>query len=78
MALLDRRFESGGPVLLAARIDDKPRCYTDGAAIRRFIRHRFMQGLGTGRQSPLDGRELAGRCSLPVSLPGLSRQISLR
>jgi thiamine pyrophosphate-dependent acetolactate synthase large subunit-like protein len=53
-ALLERRFESGGPVLLAARIDDKPGV-TQTVRDPPLIRHRFMQGLGTGRQSPLDG-----------------------
>jgi thiamine pyrophosphate-dependent acetolactate synthase large subunit-like protein len=51
--LIERRFEDGGPVLLAARIDDKP-----GVAPTprdpALIRHRFMQGLGTGRKSALD------------------------
>jgi thiamine pyrophosphate-dependent acetolactate synthase large subunit-like protein len=53
-ALTARRFDSGGPVLLAAKIDDK------GGPIQTprdpaVIRHRFMQGLGTGRESALDG-----------------------
>ena len=48
-----RRFAEGGPVLLAAKIDDEggtaqtPR---DPA----LIRQRFMRGLGTGRASALD------------------------
>jgi hypothetical protein len=46
--LIDRRFEEGGPVLIAAKIDDQP-----GTAQTprdpMLIRHRFMQGLGTGR-----------------------------
>ena len=49
-----RKFDEGGPVLLAAKIDDKP----GTAQIPRdpaLIRHRFMQGLGTGRTSVLDG-----------------------
>lgn len=53
-ALLARRFEEGGPALLAAKIDDKPgtaQTPRDPA----LIRHRFMQGLGTGRASALDG-----------------------
>jgi thiamine pyrophosphate-dependent acetolactate synthase large subunit-like protein len=51
--LMSRRFDEGGPVLLAAKIDDQggtaqtPR---DPA----LIRQRFMRGLGTGRQSALD------------------------
>ena len=52
--LTARRFDDGGPVLLAAKIDDKPGAMQtprDPAVIR----HRFMQGLGTGRKSPLDG-----------------------
>jgi len=52
--LLDRRFEDGGPHLIAAKIDDEhateqtPRDPT-------LIRQRFMQGIGTGRKSALDG-----------------------
>jgi len=52
--LMDRRLESGGPVLLAAEIDDQP-SVTQTVRDPPLIRHRFMQGLGTGRQSPLDG-----------------------
>jgi thiamine pyrophosphate-dependent acetolactate synthase large subunit-like protein len=52
--LIARRFDAGGPVLLAAKIDDHP-----GVAQTPrdppLIRHRFMQGLGTGRKSALDG-----------------------
>ncbi len=52
--LIARRFDAGGPVLLAAKIDDQP-----GVAQTPrdppLIRHRFMQGLGTGRKSALDG-----------------------
>jgi hypothetical protein len=50
--LMSRRFDEGGPVLLAAKIDDQggtaqtPR---DPA----LIRQRFMRGIGTGRQSAL-------------------------
>jgi hypothetical protein len=53
-ALIDRRFGAGGPVLLAAKIDDAsgqaqtPRDPT-------LIRERFMKGLGTSRSSALDG-----------------------
>ena len=52
-ALLDRRFEDGGPVLLAARIggeagqEQTPR---DPA----LIRNRLMKRLGTGRAGVLD------------------------
>jgi thiamine pyrophosphate-dependent acetolactate synthase large subunit-like protein len=52
--LISRRFDAGGPVLLAAKIDDQggtaqtPR---DPA----LVRQRFMRGLGTGRVSALDG-----------------------
>ena len=51
--LIDRRFDDGGPVLLAAKIDDKsgtaqtPRDPT-------LIRSRFMKGLGTGRGGALE------------------------
>ena len=53
-ALIDRRFADGGPILLAAKIDDQPGV---GQTPRdpALIRHRFMRGLGTGRQSALDG-----------------------
>jgi len=51
--LIDRRFDDGGPVLLAAKIDDKP-----GVAQTprdpTLIRSRFMKGLGTGRGGALD------------------------
>jgi hypothetical protein len=51
--LIDRRFDDGGPVLLAAKIDDKP-----GTAQTprdpTLIRSRFMKGLGTGRGGALD------------------------
>ncbi len=52
--LLDRRFTEGGPVLLAARIDDQPgqaQTPRDPA----LIRNRFMKGLGTARSGALDG-----------------------
>jgi thiamine pyrophosphate-dependent acetolactate synthase large subunit-like protein len=52
-ALIARRFEDGGPILLAAKIDDAPgleQTVRDPA----LIRHRFMRGLGTGRTSALD------------------------
>jgi thiamine pyrophosphate-dependent acetolactate synthase large subunit-like protein len=51
--LIDRRYEDGGPVLYAARIDDKPgigKTVRDPAAIRAS----FMRGLGTSRGGDLD------------------------
>ena len=51
--LLDRRFDDGGPILLAVRIDDeagKGQTPRDPA----LIRSRFMKGLGTGRGGALD------------------------
>jgi thiamine pyrophosphate-dependent acetolactate synthase large subunit-like protein len=51
--LLDRRFDDGGPILLAAKIDDeagKGQTPRDPA----LIRSRFMKGLGTGRSSALE------------------------
>lgn len=51
--LVARRFDDGGPVLLAAKIDDQPgkaQTVRDPA----FIRNRFMKGLGTGRSGALD------------------------
>jgi hypothetical protein len=52
-ALIDRRFDEGGPVLMAAKIDDQPGV---GQTVRdpSLIRHRFMKELGTGRRSALD------------------------
>jgi thiamine pyrophosphate-dependent acetolactate synthase large subunit-like protein len=52
--LIARRFEAGGPVLLAAKIDDAPGT-AQPPRDPPLIRHRFMQGLGTGRTSALDG-----------------------
>jgi thiamine pyrophosphate-dependent acetolactate synthase large subunit-like protein len=52
--LLDRRFDGGGPFLLAVKIDDeagKGQTPRDPA----LIRSRFMKGLGTGRGGALDG-----------------------
>jgi thiamine pyrophosphate-dependent acetolactate synthase large subunit-like protein len=50
--MIARRFDAGGPALLAAKIDDAP-----GTAQTprdpMLIRHRFMQGLGTARGGPL-------------------------
>jgi thiamine pyrophosphate-dependent acetolactate synthase large subunit-like protein len=51
--LLDRRFDDGGPLLLAAKIDDeagKGQTPRDPA----LIRSRFMKGLGTGRGGALE------------------------
>jgi len=51
--LMDRRFDTGGPTLLAVKIDDKP---GTGQTPRdpALIRNRFMKGLGTGRGGALD------------------------
>jgi thiamine pyrophosphate-dependent acetolactate synthase large subunit-like protein len=51
--LIERRFDAGGPLLIAAKIDSKPAA---AQTVRDpfVIRNRFMQGLGTGRRSPLD------------------------
>jgi thiamine pyrophosphate-dependent acetolactate synthase large subunit-like protein len=51
--LIDRRFDDGGPVLLAAKIDDEP---GRGQTPRdpALIRSRFMKGVGTGRGGALD------------------------
>ncbi len=53
-ALTSRRFDQGGPVLLAAKIDDAPGV---GQTVRDppLIRRSFMRGLGTGRASAMDG-----------------------
>ncbi|MFL5039709.1 MAG: thiamine pyrophosphate-dependent enzyme [Xanthobacteraceae bacterium] len=51
--LIDRAFDDGGPILLAAKIDDQP---GDAKMVRdpALIRNRFMKGLGTGRGGALD------------------------
>ena len=51
--LIERRFDDGGPTLLAAKIDDAP---GQGQTVRdpALIRSRFMKGLGTGRGGALD------------------------
>ena len=43
---MDRRFDEGGPVFIAAKIDNQPGI---GQTVRdpALIRHRFMQGLGS-------------------------------
>jgi thiamine pyrophosphate-dependent acetolactate synthase large subunit-like protein len=51
--LLDRRLDQGGPILLAAKIDDQPGT-VQTVRDPPLIRHRFMRGLGTGRASALD------------------------
>jgi hypothetical protein len=50
---LHRRFNDGGPVLLAVKIDDQP---GKGQTPRdpALIRNRFMKGLGTGRSAGLE------------------------
>ena len=64
--LLGRSLDDEGPVLLAAKIDDKPGA---GQTPRdpALIRSRFMKGLGTGRGGrwmPSVGfrNGLSGRC----------------
>ena len=52
--LIGRGFERGGPVLLAAKIDDKPgdiQPPRDPA----LVRNRFMKGLGNKQSAVLDG-----------------------
>jgi hypothetical protein len=51
--LMDRRFDESGPVFIAAKIDNQPGI---GQTVRdpALIRHRFMQGLESGRRSALD------------------------
>jgi thiamine pyrophosphate-dependent acetolactate synthase large subunit-like protein len=51
--LLDRRFDGGGPILLAAKIDEEA---GKGSTPRdpALIRSRFMKALGTGRGGALD------------------------
>ena len=51
--LLDRRFDDGGPVLLAVKVDDQP---GKGQTPRdpALIRSRFMKGLGSGRSAGLE------------------------
>lgn len=57
-ALIARRFDEGGPVFLAAKIDDKP-----GTAQTprdpSLIRNPFMRGPETGRASALDIKSAA-------------------
>ncbi|HWF97354.1 MAG TPA: thiamine pyrophosphate-dependent enzyme [Xanthobacteraceae bacterium] len=52
--LLGRGFDAGGPVLLAAKLDDKPgdiQPPRDPA----LVRNRFMKGLGNQNAAVLDG-----------------------
>jgi thiamine pyrophosphate-dependent acetolactate synthase large subunit-like protein len=51
--LIDRRFDEGGPALIAAKIDDQP---GKGPPQRDpvLIRRRFMAGLGTSRGATAD------------------------
>lgn len=51
--LLDRRFDEGGPVLLAVKIDDKPGL-VQTPRDPTLIRSRFMKGLGTGGGGALE------------------------
>ena len=53
-ALIERRFEEGGPLLLAAKIDDQP---GKGQQVRDppLIRRRFMEGLGKSHRGTQDG-----------------------
>ena len=51
--LIDRAFADGGPILLAARIDEQP-AVTQTVRDPALIRNRFMKGLGTGRGGALD------------------------
>ena len=51
--LMDRRFEDGGPLLFAVKIDDKPGpIQTPRDPV--LIRQGFMKGLGTSRGGALD------------------------
>jgi thiamine pyrophosphate-dependent acetolactate synthase large subunit-like protein len=52
-ALIDRRFDAGGPCLLAVKINDKPGA-TQPPRDPALVRSRFMKGLGTGRGGALD------------------------
>jgi thiamine pyrophosphate-dependent acetolactate synthase large subunit-like protein len=51
--LIDRRFEDGGPMLMAAKIDDQP---GKGSPLRDpvLIRENFMRGLGASSGGPLE------------------------
>jgi thiamine pyrophosphate-dependent acetolactate synthase large subunit-like protein len=52
--LIARRFDEGGPVLLAARIDDQPGA-VQPPRDPALVRNRFMKGLGIERAGILDG-----------------------
>ena len=51
--MIDRRFDDGGPVLLAVKINDKSGA-TQPPRDPALVRSRFMKGLGTGRGGALD------------------------
>jgi thiamine pyrophosphate-dependent acetolactate synthase large subunit-like protein len=51
--LIDRRFEDGGPLLIACRIDNE-HATEQTPRDPALIRQRFMQGIGTGRKTALD------------------------
>lgn len=51
--LIDRRFDEGGPVLLAVKINDRPGA-TQPPRDPALVRSRFMRALGTGRGGVLD------------------------
>jgi len=53
-ALIERRFEEGGPLLLAAKIDDQPGAGRQ-ARDPPLIRRRFMEGLGSTSGGLHDG-----------------------
>jgi thiamine pyrophosphate-dependent acetolactate synthase large subunit-like protein len=51
--LIIRRFNEDGPLLLAAKIDDKPGA-VQTPRDPALVRNRFMKGLGVGRAGALD------------------------
>ena len=51
---MNRRFADGGPVLLAAKIDDQPGT-VQPPRDPALVRNRFMKGLGNDRAGVLDG-----------------------
>jgi thiamine pyrophosphate-dependent acetolactate synthase large subunit-like protein len=51
--LIDRRFEDGGPLLLAVKINDRPGA-TQPPRDPALVRSRFMKALGTSRGGALD------------------------
>jgi len=52
--VMNRRFADGGPVLLAAKIDDQPGT-VQPPRDPALVRNRFMKGLGNDRAGVLDG-----------------------